>query len=350
MIQVDHLTKDYAGARGIIDVSFSVEKGEIVGFLGPNGAGKTTTMRILTGYLPPSSGSATIAGFDIEKDSVSARRHIGYLPENVPLYTELTVLQYLDYVARLRGIPRADRMAKIERAVEKANIGEVRERTIGKLSKGFRQRVGIAQAVIHEPDVMILDEPTEGLDPRQRNETRDLIRELGKEHTVILSTHILPEVEQTCDRILVIHEGKIVGPPDTPQGLARRFRRQQRIECLVSGSEQKARSALGSIQGISNIEALSSPDGHLRIVIESEPEREVRHQVARALVGGGIDLYELRAESVSLEEIFLRLTTSDVEATARPDRGPGRQKARPAEQARGNARKAGSPSTEDSSE
>jgi ABC-2 type transport system ATP-binding protein len=312
MIQVDSLTKDYAGRPAIQDVSFSVERGEILGFLGPNGAGKTTTMRILTGYLPPSSGHATIAGFDVETESLQARRHIGYLPESVPLYKELSVRDYLDFVARLRDIPSSVRSEKVAVAMEKANITDVADRAIGKLSKGYRQRVGIAQAVIHEPDVMILDEPTEGLDPRQRMDTRALIRELGKEHTIILSTHILPEVETTCDRVLIINKGRIVAQ-DTPKGLSGRGHQGQRIDLLVKAEEGHVRIALRQVPGVVELTAQPAPEGQLKVIIDGKPDVELRHLVARALVAADIDLYELKTEAVSLEDVFLKLTRSDTE-------------------------------------
>jgi ABC-2 type transport system ATP-binding protein len=315
MIQVDSLSKDYAGRPALRDVSFSVEKGEILGFLGPNGAGKTTTMRILTGYLPPTSGSARIAGFDIGTHSLEARRHIGYLPESVPLYKELTVYEYLDYVARLRAIEAPQRAQKIDVAMQKANVTSVADRIIGKLSKGFRQRVGIAQAVIHEPDVMILDEPTEGLDPRQRSDTRALIRELGKEHTVILSTHILPEVEATCDRVLIINEGAIVAS-DTTEGLSGKMKRGQRLEALVAAEDDAIRLAVQSLPGVVSVRTEAMPENRRRVLIEGDPEVELRHRVARALVKADIDLFELRAEAVSLEDVFLRLTRTDTEVAA----------------------------------
>ena len=315
MIQVDSLSKDYAGRPALKDVSFSVEKGEILGFLGPNGAGKTTTMRILTGYLPPTSGSARIAGFDIGTHSLEARRRIGYLPESVPLYKELTVYEYLDYVARLRAIEASQRAQKIDLAMEKANVTSVADRIIGKLSKGFRQRVGIAQAVIHEPDVMILDEPTEGLDPRQRSDTRALIRDLGREHTVILSTHILPEVEATCDRVLIINEGAIVAS-DTTEGLSGKMKRGQRLEALVAAEEDAIRLALQSLPGVVSVRTEAMPEDRRRVLIEGDPDVELRNRVARALVKADIDLFELRAEAVSLEDVFLRLTRTDTEVAA----------------------------------
>ena len=312
MIQVESLTKDYAGRRGIRDVSFSVEKGEILGFLGPNGAGKTTTMRILTGYLPPTSGHASVAGFDIETESLEARRHIGYLPESVPLYKDLRVREYLEFVSRLRDIPKALRSGKIDIAMEKANVTDVADVSIGKLSKGYRQRVGIAQAVVHEPDVMILDEPTEGLDPRQRTETRALIRDLAKEHTVILSTHILPEVETTCDRILIINEGLIVAS-DTPEGLAAKLGSGQRLEALVVAQDDHIRLALQDVEGITSIHTEDMPEGRRRVVIEGPKDVDLRRQVSRALVVADIDLIELRSDAVSLEDVFLQLTGARAE-------------------------------------
>jgi ABC-2 type transport system ATP-binding protein len=318
MIQVDSLTKVYAGRAAIQDVSFKVERGEILGFLGPNGAGKTTTMRILTGYMPATSGRASIAGFDIENESLQARRHIGYLPESTPLYRELTVRDYLDFMARLRQIPKAKRDEKVRAAMAKLNITDVANRAIGKLSKGYRQRVGIAQAVIHEPDVMILDEPTEGLDPRQRMDTRALIRELGKEHTIILSTHILPEVEMTCDRVLIINEGRIVAS-DTPAGLSGRMRHGQRIEALVEGEEDHVRLALEHIGGMVRLESEAVGGGRRKVSIEGKPDVELRNLVAKSLVRANIELFELKAESISLEDIFLNLTRADAESEAAPE-------------------------------
>ncbi|MDP9325656.1 MAG: ABC transporter ATP-binding protein, partial [Candidatus Dormibacteraeota bacterium] len=317
MIQVDSLTKDYAGRRGIRDVTFTVEKGEILGFLGPNGAGKTTTMRILTGYLPPTSGHASIAGFDVSSESLEARRHIGYLPETVPLYKELTVLEYLTFVTRLRDIPKAQRAEKIDMAMEKTNITDVADVFIGKLSKGYRQRVGLAQAVVHEPDVMILDEPTEGLDPRQRTETRALIRDLAKAHTIILSTHILPEVESTCDRILIINDGLIVDQ-GTPEDLAKKVRRGQRLEALVVAQEDHIRLALQDVEGIDSIHTEAMPEGRRRVVVEGSQDVDLRKQVSRALVVADIDLIELKSDSVSLEDVYLQMTGAEPDTGDEP--------------------------------
>jgi ABC-2 type transport system ATP-binding protein len=291
-------------------VTFSVAKGEILGFLGPNGAGKTTTMRILTGYLPPSGGSASIAGFDVTSESLEARRHIGYLPESVALYRELTVRDFLEFMARLRGVPAARRAGKIDLAVQKLNLGAYVDRPIGALSKGYRQRVGIAQAVLHEPDVMILDEPTEGLDPRQRNETRELIRELGKDHTVVLSTHILPEVEMTCDRVVIISGGRVVAS-DTPSGLSSRMFTSQHLELLVGAEEGHVRLALKDIPGVRSLTTESLPEHRVRVGIEAEPKTEIRHLVARAVVQAECDLFEISAGTHTLEDVFLKLTRED---------------------------------------
>ncbi|MHB8510013.1 MAG: ABC transporter ATP-binding protein [Candidatus Dormibacteria bacterium] len=312
MIQVDSLAKEYAGRVAIHDVSFSVAKGEILGFLGPNGAGKTTTMRILTGYLPASGGRATIAGHDVTDASLEARRHIGYLPESVPLYRELTVREYLTFIARLRDVPKDKRSGAISAAIERLALQEYADSLITKLSKGYRQRVGIAQALLHEPDVMILDEPTEGLDPRQRTEVRALIRELGREHTVILSTHILPEVEMTCDRVVIISDGTVVAS-DTPAGLSNRLKSGQRLECLVAAEEDHVRLALQGLPGVLSLTSEGLPGNMRRVLIESEPDRELRNQVARLLVKADIDLFELHSTTMSLEDVFLRLTTHDTE-------------------------------------
>jgi ABC-2 type transport system ATP-binding protein len=318
MIQVESLSKDYAGRQAIRDVTFNVAKGEILGFLGPNGAGKTTTMRILTGYLPPSGGRASIAGFDVTAESLEARRHIGYLPESTPLYRELTIRDYLDFTARLRGVPGARRKAKVDLAVEKLNLGAYVDRPISSLSKGYRQRVGIAQAVLHEPDVMILDEPTEGLDPRQRNETRQLIRDLGKEHTVVLSTHILPEVEATCDRVVIINAGTVVAS-DTVASLAQRSFQSQSLELLVGAEEAHVFLALKDVPDIVNLRAEPLPGHRCRVVIETAPNAEVRHLVARALIQAECDLFELKAGAHTLEDVFLQLTRDDGGAELAPE-------------------------------
>ncbi len=308
MIQVDSLTKDYAGRRGIRDVTFTVEKGEILGFLGPNGAGKTTTMRILTGYLPPTSGHASIAGFDVSSESLEARRHIGYLPETVPLYKELTVLEYLTFVTRLRDIPKAQRAEKIDMAMEKTNITDVADVFIGKLSKGYRQRVGLAQAVVHEPDVMILDEPTEGLDPRQRTETRALIRDLAKAHTIILSTHILPEVEAVCDRVLIIDRGRIVAE-GTPSDLRAKLAGAPVVHVVVKGAVS-VREDLSALPGVASVELEDAP-GETRARVLCVQGSDPREEIFRLAVERGWVLRELARAAMTLEDVFVRLTRHD---------------------------------------
>ncbi len=303
-IQVQNLAKWYGDFTALDDVSFDVQKGEIVGFLGPNGAGKTTTMRILTGYMPPSSGTARVAGYDVFNDSIEVRKRIGYLPETVPLYTEMTVWDYLDFCARLRSVP--DRDAAVERVMEMTSIGERADTLIGKLSKGFRQRVGIAQALVHSPEVLIMDEPTIGLDPKQIIDIRNLIRSLAGEHTVILSTHILPEVSQTCSRVLIINDGKIVAE-DTPERLGARVRGAEHIRLQVAQAAPDIPAELEKIQGV--LSAQAQADGVYEIETNLGSDR--RADIAAMAVQRGWGLLELRTVSLSLEEVFLKLTTEE---------------------------------------
>jgi ABC-2 type transport system ATP-binding protein len=304
-IQAQNLTKWYGNLAALNDVSFDVQKGEIVGFLGPNGAGKTTAMRILTGYMPPSSGTARVAGYDVFSDSIEVRKRIGYLPETVPLYTEMSVWDYLDFVARLRGVP--DRDDAIERVMEMTSIAERADTLIGKLSKGFRQRVGIAQALVHNPEVLIMDEPTIGLDPKQIIEIRNLIKSLAGEHTVLLSTHILPEVGQTCSRVLIINDGKIVAE-DTPERLGARVRGAEHIHLQVAHSAPESARELERIQGV--LSAQAKADGVYEIETTLGTDR--RADIAALVVQRGWGLLELRPVSLSLEEVFLKLTTEEV--------------------------------------
>jgi ABC-2 type transport system ATP-binding protein len=312
LIEVDHLTKYYGLRPAVEDLTFSVNRGEILGFLGPNGAGKTTTMRILTGFISATGGSARIGGQDVTRQSLQVRRRIGYLPESVPLYGEMTVRGYLDFMARLKGVPRARRDGAIERALEETATGPVREQYIGRLSKGYRQRVGLAQALVHDPEVLILDEPTVGLDPKQINETRRLIKELGRERTIILSTHILPEVSATCSRVVIINAGRLVAV-DTPEQLASRMRRAQRITLEVGGGVgELLEESLRRLPGVNRVEATAAPEAkRVHIVLEADPEREIRDVVARTVVNGGWSLYHLGLERVTLEDVFLQLTTSE---------------------------------------
>jgi len=304
-IQAQNLTKWYGNLAALNDVSFDVQKGEILGFLGPNGAGKTTAMRILTGYMPPSSGTARVAGYDVFSDSIEVRKRIGYLPETVPLYTEMSVWDYLDFVARLRAVP--DRDDAIERVLEMTTLAERADTLIGKLSKGFRQRVGIAQALVHNPEILILDEPTIGLDPKQIIEIRNLIKSLAGEHTVLLSTHILPEVSQTCSRILIINDGKIVAE-DTPERLGARVRGAEHIHLQVAHSAPEIARELERIQGVLGAQARA--DGVYEIETTLGADR--RADIAALVVQRGWGLLELHPVSLSLEEVFLKLTTEEV--------------------------------------
>ena len=316
MIEVEHLVKSYGPARAVNDISFKVEKGEILGFLGPNGAGKTTTMRILTGYLPATGGTARVAGFDVFEQSMEVRKRIGYLPETPPLYPDMTVSGYLAFVARIKGVARADISNRVAEAMRLATLTERKDELIKRLSRGFKQRVGIAQTIVHNPDVVILDEPTVGLDPNQIKEVRRLIKSLAGEHTIILSTHILPEVSMTCDRVVIINKGRIAAI-DTPENLTTQLRGGGRIHVDVRGDGASVRSALQPIEGITKLE-INPQDyaGHLQLVIESAQGRDIRSQIAARLVERGIELYELRAVSLSLEDIFLQLTTEEhAEAT-----------------------------------
>jgi ABC-2 type transport system ATP-binding protein len=304
-IVVQNLSKAYGPYEALHDVSFDVQKGEIVGFLGPNGAGKTTTIRILTGYMPPSSGSARVAGYDVFDDSIEVRKRIGYLPETVPLYTEMSVWDYLDFAARLRHVPNRD--DAIERALEMTNIGDKADSLIGKLSKGQRQRVGIAQALVHDPEVLILDEPTIGLDPLQIIEIRKLIKSLAGNHTVLLSSHILPEVSQTCSRILIINQGKIVAE-DTPDKLANRVRGAEHIYLQVAKPVEEIPVELEKVQGVLSVKSLET-DGVYEIETTQGTDR--RADIAQAVVQRGWGLLELRPVSLSLEDVFLKLTTTE---------------------------------------
>lgn len=322
MIEVNGVTKYFGNFPAITDISFSVDKGEIVGFLGPNGAGKSTTMKIITGFLPPSSGTATVAGHDVVNESLEARRRIGYLPETVPLYTEMTVRDYLGYMGRLRGMTSDKIRARTDDVISLCRIEDYRDAIIGKLSKGFRQRVGVAQAIIHEPDVLVLDEPTIGIDPIQVVETRQLIKDLGGEHTLIVSTHILPEVSQICERVIVIHEGRVVAI-DEPQNLARALIGSERVDLQIKGPQQDVLKVLGAVDGVGDVYRINMERGEIpRYRVESELGREIRASLARAVVEADWELHRLEAVTMSLEEIFLRLTTEE-ESPADGESGGG---------------------------
>ena len=310
MIEVQHLTKRYARITAVEDVTFRVERGEILGFLGPNGAGKTTTMRILTGFMPASEGSAVVAGFDVFDQPLEAKRRTGYLPESPPLYPDMTVRQYLDFVARIKGVPARERRARVDGAMERTRVADVRDRHCGKLSKGYRQRVGLAQAILHNPEVLILDEPTAGLDPKQIIETRELIKSLAGDHTVILSTHILPEVSQTCQRVIIINKGRVVAV-DSPANLTRRLRGSEMLYVQIDAAGGDARSALERLPGVTRVVETDRHDDGVGFEIETSRGHDIRRELARVVVNQGWGLLELRSSGMSLEQIFLHLTTEE---------------------------------------
>jgi ABC-2 type transport system ATP-binding protein len=310
LIEVEHLVKSYGQARAVNDISFKVEKGEILGFLGPNGAGKTTTMRILTGYLPATGGTARIAGFDVFEQSMDVRKRIGYLPEVPPLYPDMTVSAYLTFVAQIKGVPTAEIPNRVAEAMKMATVAERKDELIKRLSRGFKQRVGIAQAIVHNPDVIILDEPTVGLDPNQIKEVRGLIKSLAGQHTIILSTHILPEVEMTCDRVVIINKGRIAAV-DTTQNLTTQLKGGERVRLQVRGSAESLRDSIASIAGVRSVEVTSGADGLSNAEIESESGADLRAQIASRVVNNGFDLLEMRAVNLSLEDIFMQLTTEE---------------------------------------
>jgi ABC-2 type transport system ATP-binding protein len=311
MIKVEGLTKRYARTVAVDNISFEVEKGQIVGFLGPNGAGKTTTMRILTCFLPPSEGKANVAGFDVQEHPMQVKRRIGYLPETPPVYPEMDVAEYLDFAGRLKGISSGDIKRRTDDAIAKCALGDVRHKLIGKLSKGYRQRVGLAQAIIHNPDVLILDEPTSGLDPKQIIEIRDLLKSLAGEHTIILSTHILSEVEQSCERVIIISQGKLVAM-DTVSNLIKRMRGTEAILVEIGPGPHiaEAQQKLEQVAGVSRVVAREPHEGLLRFEVESLQGQSIRADLARAIVNSGWNLNELAGVGSSLEHIFLQLTAS----------------------------------------
>jgi len=315
MIKVDGLTKRYARTVAVDNISFEVEKGQIVGFLGPNGAGKTTTMRVLTCFLPPTAGTANIAGYDVIEHPMEVKKRIGYLPETPPVYPEMEVAEYLHFVGRLKGIGSGDIHRRVDEVLGRCAIGDVRAKLIGKLSKGYRQRVGLAQAIIHNPDVLILDEPTSGLDPKQIIEIRELLRQLAGEHTIILSTHILSEVEHSCERVIIIAQGKLVAI-DSVANLTNRLRGSEAVAVEVQAADGRpdpsdVQQRLEQVSGVSRVVMKDSKDGRLQFEIESLQGRQIRSDVARTVVNAGWNLNELRPVGLSLEEIFLQLTAAE---------------------------------------
>lgn len=310
MIEVEHLTKRYGELEAVRDVSFSVKKGEILGFLGPNGAGKTTTLRILTCFMAPTEGKARVAGFDVQEESLEVRKRIGYLPEQVPLYRELTPRQMLHFLGQLHGMSKIDRVERIDEVAEQAAIDDVLDKSIGKLSKGYRQRVGLATALLHDPEVLILDEPTVGLDPRQIAETRALIKGLAGDHTVILSTHILPEVSMTCERVAIINRGRIIAE-DTPDRLVSSMTTVERTLVRVRGGDAADKS-VRAVAGVTGLKPDKMAGGEGRVfVVESKPGADARPRIAKAVIESGTDLLELRPMAMSLEEIFVELITEE---------------------------------------
>jgi ABC-2 type transport system ATP-binding protein len=316
VIEVQHLTKRYGRVTAVDDVSFTVERGEILGFLGPNGAGKTTTMRVITGYMPATEGRAIVAGFDVFQQPVEAKRRTGYLPETPPLYPEMTVREYLTFVARIKGVAPAELTAQVKAVMDRTRIADMASRHCGKLSKGYRQRVGLAQAILHNPDVLVLDEPTAGLDPKQIIETRELIKELAGTHTIILSTHILPEVAQTCQRVVIINKGRVVAV-DTPANLTGRLRGSETMYVQLDAGAAEAAPVLERVPGVTRVTVSDRRDGITSCEVESVQGRDVRRDLARAIVTNNWGLLELRPMRMSLEDIFLSLTTEETpEATA----------------------------------
>ncbi len=318
MIEVQHVTKRYGPVAAVDDVSFRVEAGQILGFLGPNGAGKTTTMRVLTGYLPPTEGTATVAGFDVLEEPIEVKRRTGYLPESPPLYPDMTVREYLTFIARINRLPAAERRARMDRVMERTSVADVADRHCSKLSKGYRQRVGLAQAILHNPDVLVLDEPTAGLDPKQIIETRELIKELAGDHTIILSTHILPEVAQTCERVVIINKGRVVAE-DSPDNLTGRLHGAVTVQLQIDTAGADPTAVLRGVPGVGSV-SVGEPGSDGRTVeVQSAQDVDIRRDLANAVVSHGWGLLELRRARLSLEEIFLQLTTAE-ESTGE-DRG-----------------------------
>ncbi|MEM9093198.1 MAG: ABC transporter ATP-binding protein [Cyanobacteria bacterium P01_F01_bin.53] len=312
MIEVDQLSKSYGSTDAIKDVTFTVEPGEILGFLGPNGAGKTTTMRILTGYLPATSGTARVAGKDVHADSMAVRQSIGYLPETPPLYPEMTVEGFLQFVARIKGVSPGDLASRVTSAIDRCNLNEKRKVIIRKLSKGFRQRVGIAQAIVHNPPVIVLDEPTVGLDPRQIIEVRNLIKSLAGEHTIILSTHILPEVSMTCDRITIINRGQIIAT-DSPEHLVERLTGKGGYRVELRGEVERSLTVLREVPGVKAADVVAAEglaEGHTRFQVTTGAD-DLGSAIAAQVVTQGLELFELTRNRATLEDVFIDLTMEE---------------------------------------
>ena len=310
MIEVRHLCKNYGSRKAVTDLTFSIKKGEVVGFLGPNGAGKTTTMKIITGFMAPTSGSVEVAGFDVFEDPIEVKRRIGYLPETPPVYGDMTVEDYLSFVANLKGVEKSRIAGLVETSIEKTDLGSVRSRLIQNLSKGYRQRVGISQALVSDPEVLILDEPTVGLDPRQVAEIRQLIKDLAGQHTIVLSTHILPEVQASCQRIIIINQGVIVAE-DTFEGLSRRIKGAGRVHLRVRKGGAAFEAALKAVPGVRSVLSEGAPGAESALVVETDGSADLSETLAGLAVAQGAGLMEIRSESVNLEDVFLKLTSSE---------------------------------------
>jgi ABC-2 type transport system ATP-binding protein len=305
VIKIDRMTKMYGMRTAVKNISFEVEKGEILGFLGPNGAGKTTTMRVITGYFPPTDGEAFVAGYSVLEQPLEVKRRIGYVPENPSMYTDMKVSDYLKFIGAVKGVPKEKIRERLEKTVDLCALESVVRRRIGELSKGFRQRVALGQALINDPPVLVLDEPTSGLDPKQIHEIRELIKSMEGERTIILSTHILPEVSMTCSKVVIINEGEIVAV-DKTENLGQKFTESNRIELKAQGDGRKIADAIGKIDGVKSVDRSGTA-----YTVEIEKDKDVRAQIARKVVEGGFDLLELRYKSMSLEDVFLRLVTEE---------------------------------------
>ena len=310
MIEVKNLTKRYGPITAVNNISFRVERGEILGFLGPNGAGKTTTMRVITGYMPPTEGRVTVAGFDVLDQPIDAKKRTGYLPETPPLYPDMTVRDYLLFVAAIKNVPRVNRKAKVDQTLERARVTDMADRYCWKLSKGYRQRVGIAQALIHDPEVLILDEPTAGLDPKQIIETRQLIKDLAGDHTIVLSTHILPEVSQTCQRVVIINKGQVVAI-DTPDNLTAQVGSSEVVYLKIDTLGTDVAATLAAVPGVTNISTTETNGTIVSLQVETQQGDDIRQQLAATVVNQGAGLLELKPMQMSLEEVFLSLITEE---------------------------------------
>lgn len=313
MIKVENLTKRYAGVSALNGLSFEVNRGEIVGFLGPNGAGKSTTMRILTGFIPATSGRASVAGFDVFDDSLEVRRHVGYMPENNPLYVDMRVAEYLKFRAKIKGVPRSERRDRLDEVLKLTGIEDVRSRIIGQLSKGYRQRVGLADALLAEPDLLILDEPTIGLDPVQIRQVRQLIKDLGKRHTILLSSHILPEVEMTCNRVVIIHRGRILAS-DAPENLVKTLNAGGLIHVEVRGPVAEVQAKLKDVAGVAGVETGEGTDGYVEATVEPKTGADPREDIFKVVTASGWTLRELARKRTSLEDIFVQVMRDEDEA------------------------------------